>query len=63
MDKVICPVCGKHEFLEPGTYEICPVCGWWEDYYQLTHPDRPGGGNLMSLNEARKAYKEGRPIR
>jgi len=42
----------------PGTYEICPVCGWEDDPVQFRDPDRAGGANEMSLNEARAAWKK-----
>ena len=57
--KYRCPVCGEHYFEEIGAYEICPVCGWEDDPLQRREPDFSGGANSMSLNEARKAYREG----
>lgn len=43
-------------------YEICDVCFWENDPVQSWNPDRGGGANIMSLNEARKAWKEGRKV-
>lgn len=60
-EKVKCPVCGKFEFDDRDDYEICDICFWENEEYQITHPDK-SGANRMSLNEARKAYREGRPI-
>jgi len=57
--KVLCPVCGKSRV---GDFDICPVCGWSNDYVQAEDPDFKHGDNCMSLNEARKAWKEGREI-
>ena len=54
-----CPVCGKTDL---GDFEICSVCEWQNDHYQMDHPDRQGGANVMSLNEARQAYKNGEKI-
>ena len=54
----VCPVCGKHVL---DSYEICD-CGWQNDPIQTKDPTFGGGANKMSLNEARAAYKEGRPI-
>ena len=58
----ICPVCGKHRFKELDMYEICPVCGWEDDGLQADDHEYWGGANDMSVNQAREAYKEGRPI-
>lgn len=44
-------------------HDICEVCLWQNDYVQLDDPDFSGGANEMSLNEARKAYKEGKEVR
>ena len=55
-----CPVCGMC-VLE--RFEICDNCDWQNDLYQLEHPDRGGGANKISLNEARVAYASGEPIR
>jgi hypothetical protein len=43
------------------SYEICD-CGWQNDPIQTKDPDFKGGANRMSLNEAKVAYKKGRPI-
>lgn len=56
---VTCPVCGKSKL---SSFEICPVCGWSNDYVQLEYPDMENGDNAMSLNQARKAWKEGKKI-
>ena len=53
-EKIKCPVCGKFEFAERDDFE--------NDDLQRRNPDM-SGANRMSLNEARQAYKEGRPIR
>lgn len=51
-----CPVCGKHEFKEYGSYDFCPVCGWGDDPYQVYYPQETGF-NPVSLEEARESYK------
>lgn len=53
-----CPVCGNLTLLQapPGTYELCPVCWWEDDGVQFDNPDRRGGANTPSLNEARANY-------
>ena len=69
MDEIIncsvylCPCCHKYEFSEVGSYEICPVCNWEDDPVQEEDPSYGGGANVMSLNEARKAYAEGRKVK
>lgn len=61
-NKIKCGCCGQYTIEEEGTMESCEVCGWMQDPYQEKHTDRPGGANIMSLNEAKKAYKEGKEI-
>ncbi|MCC8131473.1 MAG: hypothetical protein LUC38_02815 [Oscillospiraceae bacterium] len=61
--KHLCPVCGKYEFKEKDSFDDCPVCGWEDDMYQEEYPDEDACGNRMSLNQARKAWAEGRPIK
>ena len=56
----LCPVCKKYYF-ESG-FDECEVCGWIFDIVQEEYPDAKKLGNLMSLNEARKAYKEGKKV-
>lgn len=51
-----CPVCGKK--VEKNT--VCDVCNW-ENGGGLYEID--GGPNEMTLEEARKAYAEGRPVK
>lgn len=56
-----CPVCGLKGNGKPC--HICTQCGWERELLQEECPDLAGGANVMSLNEARQAYKEGREIR
>lgn len=58
-DSYICPVCGQYTFEAAGDYDVCPVCGWEDDIIQLENPDEEDCANHMSLNQARRAYKEG----
>ena len=58
-----CKCCGRGVIMEHNIMEACPVCGWMEDAYQEDFPDSPGGANIMSLNEARAAYKAGKKVR
>ena len=61
-EKHNCPVCGKFEFEERGSYDICKVCGWEDDQIQEEDHNYKGGANKMSVNEAKEAYKKGEPI-
>jgi len=66
MKKLIkCPCCGSEEVPsgEEGLYYICEKCGWENDPIQLDKPDYAGGANQMSLNEAKRAFKEGKPVK
>ncbi len=57
-----CPCCGEKALDEEGHYDICSTCGWEDDPIQRKDPDYDGGANIMSLNQARKAFKEGKTI-
>ena len=58
-NKIPCPCCGKTMVEE---YDICEVCDWENDPVQLWKPDREGGANKMSLNDAREAYSKGKRV-
>ena len=55
-DPIPCPCCGSRGLAEAGAYEICAVCGWEDDPVQSAQPDRAGGANRASLDEARAAW-------
>ena len=57
-----CPVCGKYYFEYENSFEGCPVCGWLVNKYQEDYPDEDRLANKMSLNQARAAYKAGKPV-
>ena len=59
---VPCPCYGKGMVTAGHEFDICAICSWEDDDLQFENPDYRGGANSMSLNEARKAYKEGKPI-
>ena len=56
----LCPVC--QQFIFPEPYMNCPICNWYNFESQEKHPDWKNMDNIMSLNEARQAYKEGKEI-
>jgi len=55
----LCPCCGYRTLAEepPGSYLICPVCFWEDDPVQFDEPNRRGGANGVSLNEARNNFR------
>lgn len=55
----LCPVCGKFEFEERSSMELCDVCNWLDDAVSERESDHAGGGNYMTLNQAKEAYKRG----
>jgi isopentenyldiphosphate isomerase len=64
MKRVKCPCCGYFTHLvenysEPlHLFEICDVCFWQYDLAYHDKPDMISGPNYISLNEARKNYKQ-----
>ncbi|KAA8996385.1 hypothetical protein FJU30_21575 [Affinibrenneria salicis] len=61
-DDYPCPCCGARVFAELGEYFICPDCNWEDDPLQSREPAYAGGANRMSLNEARDAFRQGKPV-
>lgn len=58
-----CPVCETLVMVNKiGNGDECPHCGWIQNIMNLEFPDRVVCPNLISLNKARKLYKEGRPL-
>ncbi|MGB8351845.1 MAG: CPCC family cysteine-rich protein [Gaiella sp.] len=55
-----CPCCGYLTLEEAptGTYEICGVCFWEDDGVQFHNLDYEGGANRVSLNQARRSFRE-----
>jgi Cysteine-rich CPCC len=41
----------------PGRFDICPICGWEDDPIQRDALSYRGGGNDVSLLEARANYQ------
>ena len=60
MKKFKCPCCGYYTLMNKptNTFDICPVCSWEDDGLQLLEPDRENGANSVSLNQAKKNFKE-----
>jgi hypothetical protein len=57
-EKYRCPCCGYKtlDFPPPNSFEECDVCLWQDDGVQFDEPDRRGGANSVSLNEARANF-------
>jgi hypothetical protein len=62
LNMVKCKCCGIGEIEEYGHFDICDICNWESDSVQENKPDFSGGANVMSLNEARIAFKNGEKI-
>ena len=58
MDKLQCPCCGESTIEERNDNEICPICGWEDDWWDSNNPDSLPSCNWLTLNEARKMFKE-----
>lgn len=60
-EKIICPICGKKYIGEQ--YGECPVCGWgFVGYEEILDPDEKEAFNLMSINQAKQRFAEGKDI-
>lgn len=62
-EKYSCPVCGQKTLDSVGEYDICMNCQWEDDPLQKSNPTYPGGANHMSLEEAKRAYKNNLPVK
>lgn len=58
LQKYVCPCCGALSLDDENAWEICEICDWEDDPLQHKKPDLRGGANVMSLNEAKKNFKE-----
>jgi len=54
-----CPCCEYYTHIEDlYLFQICEVCGWQYDGVYHDKPNATGGANSISLNKARKNYKQ-----
>ena len=58
-----CACCGEYTLEKKSMFDICPVCGWEDDGVQNDDPDYGGGANYISLNEAKRVWKESNHLR
>ncbi len=54
--KIICPVCGKYEFDEPGDWRYCKICGWQNDSDQFENHDLALSTNELSINQMKTLF-------
>lgn len=58
-----CPVCNYAIFMDfNGNGDKCPNCSWVKNALSKEYPDRVICSNLISLNKARRLYKECKPF-
>ena len=57
-----CACCGQESLPPVSIFENCPVCGWQDVEVLNDEPDFEGGANDMSLNQAKEAYRQGKPV-
>lgn len=60
--KMECLVCHNLTLDADSLFDICDVCNWQNDPAWQTDPNRRGGANSISLNEARELWNEGKLI-
>jgi hypothetical protein len=58
-----CACCGAKTIPIGSVNAICEICGWQDDRTQNSNPDYTNGVNKMSLNQAKQAWAEGKPIK
>ena len=58
-----CACCGEYSLPAESVFAICPVCGWEDDEVQNENPSLQGGANEMSLEEAKQAFRSGKPVK
>ncbi len=55
-----CDVCGKEIKIDQFGNGYCKVCGWYNDDPQWT--EKPNYPNMLSLSDAREAYRQGKKL-
>ena len=58
-----CSCCGKSLRIKGYCHEVCRNCGWKDDKKQAADPELRGESNEMSLNEAKRAFKNGEKVK
>jgi rRNA maturation endonuclease Nob1 len=56
--QMLCMCCGKYILSIEAEGEICPICGWINDFQQNINPNSINGKNPVSLNNAKRTYRE-----
>ena len=57
-----CDVCGKIVSIDQFGFGDCENCGWCQDKSRLKNPNTIMYPNLVSLNKAKRLYKNGEPL-
>ena len=63
VDIGVCDVCGRPVAVDAGGNAECGNCGWVQDEIHRNDPDSVIYPDLVSLNKARKLYKQGKPFK
>jgi len=58
-----CELCGKLLMVDERGFGTCEKCGWIQCKYAVEHPDEFDLGNHVSFNNAKKLFKEGKPLK
>jgi len=58
-----CVICGKIYVIDKYDLYPCPHCGWYNDEICEVNEDKVIYRNLISLNKARKLYKDGKKLK
>ena len=63
VDIGVCDVCGRPVAVDASGNAECGNCGWVQDEIHRNNPDSVIYPDLVSLNKARKLYKQGKPFK
>lgn len=58
-----CDLCGRPILVDQYGFGSCSNCGWKNSDAAVEKPDYPYLGNFLSLNNAKKLYSEGKPLK
>jgi hypothetical protein len=61
--KIRCVCCGEPVTVDQWGQGRCSHCKWFQAEYYQDYPDRVIIPNMVTLNRARKLFKEGKPFK